>query len=435
MSATSPLKAEKTLRSETPTTTSVVDAWRRAVTCLRDKVQVSNATNQVYYTLMPPDRTPANTATIIGAVYADSFWSGVKFEERLLSRALLTAGLGWSQSTTDSAAHAAFKDWHGLFLRSEMAAGSSIPRTLAYYSPDVIADGALSPKDLIARWNEYLSYSRISGGVFVYARCQSLNVPIPIGGVRLPNGTNTPPEVRVYAIPGSLTLSPPATWMQLKSAGKDFAYLLNENGAEVPNVAEFQRVATGPFDWTPPNNGHFCLVASVRTEFFTNNPASVPAGNWDTHDWVAYDGAGGWRNVDVLQTLRTSLNLYNHDARQEEFILEAHCADFPAGTKISLECNHDLVKLSSGSVNITQPNQVVAVPATLPPLFEGQLNLAIETPDGKPLPREASLNLRQTWVIPANHHHYPDAVKETGVKVAGQAIHLPLGHFCFVGGE
>jgi hypothetical protein len=226
---------------------------------------------------------------------------------------------------------------------------------------------------------------------------------------------------------------PPTSWVQA------FTF---SNAATSP----MQGIAPGPvlvggkiantdsFAFTPPGSGHYCLIAVVGSEFFTNNPLDTP-GNWNSSEWISNNGAAGWHNVDVPKAKESTLKFYNQDNAEEDFVFEAHCSKAAEGTRVSLGFADKLLAQAhpTQSITITKPYQVVTTEAKVPPNFAGDLIVGI---DGKALPADASVDVRLYWRLPPGHPRFLDAVErlhETTALNLKTPISLPLGSFTFIG--
>jgi len=173
------------------------------------------------------------------------------------------------------------------------------------------------------------------------------------------------------------------------------------------------------------------------TEYFTNNPLTQ-TGNWDSQAWLNCNGAAGWHNVDVSKANAAVLKFYNQDGVPERFVFEAHCHNLPPGTVVALESADAALRqvLWVRSVKSVKAYHHVSTDAVLPPRYAGELSVHFDVPGGKPLPANASVEIRMSWVLPLGHEHYADALSQLGDTRSGplgQTVRLRMGSFTFVG--
>lgn len=403
-------------------------SWDLALDCFNRQLTDTQAIQTVWQA-MPPPANLATLATIIGAIYANTYWATSKLDPALLSAAL-QAALGLNKSDCDRAAKTAFQKWYGLLVRDNFQDFGGIPKPdPATGSPDVIVNGAatLTVQQLITMWNQYVYTPQPGLKNNTYARAASVNIQVPI----------TEPVVRIFFSDAGFN-TPPQSWIQLFTFEGASATSPLENMNGLTTIEPTQRSASSQsFNFQPPGAGHYCLVTTAGSEFFTNNPLDQ-TGNWDSQQWVHYNGAAGWHNVDVPSSNEETLKFYNQDSRPERFLFEAHCSKVPDGTFVTLECADSglIYPISSGRTKITKDYQVVSAEAELPPNFSGDLKVRFETPYGKLLPEGSSVDAQMHWILPQGHTHYVQAMEQLGdyrLGALGQPAKLGMGNFTFLG--
>ena len=397
--------------------------WDLGLKCFKDGDLATTAIQKIW-AAMPPPASLNLLAAIVGSLYADTYWATTKMDRNHLALDL-QASLGINPSDCQKAANYAFSRWYGLLVRGNFGDNGAIPKTGAITaSPDVVINGRapLTVDQLIRMWNQYNWDPQPGLKNNTYGRAQSVNIEVPI----------ETPILRVFYSDAGFN-PPPTSWIQA------FTF---DNTATSP----MQGIAPGPvlvggkiantdsFAFTPAGSGHYCLIAVVGSEFFTNNPLDTP-GNWNSSEWITNNGAAGWHNVDVPKAKESTLKFYNQDNAEEGFVFEAHCSKVPEGTRVSLGFSDKLLAQAhpTQSITINKPYQVVTTEAQVPPNFTGDLVVGI---DGKALPADASVDVRLNWRLPPGHPRFLDAVErlhETTALNLRTPINLPLGSFTFVG--
>lgn len=383
----------------------------------------------IWDAMQPPASLPL-LATIVGALWADTYWAQTKLDPNLLATNL-QAALGLNPSDCQKAAAIAFQNWYGLLVRSNMNDQAYIPKSdPVTESPDVVVNGAatITVSQLIKMWNQFIYTPQPGLKNNTYGRAQSVNISVPI----------TQPVLRMYYSDGGFN-TPPTSWVKMYTFdGSETSPLEGSTGNTTLGTGE-RAANPNSFAFTPPGSGHYCLITVVGTEFFTNNPSTIQSGNWNSQEWIHYNGAAGWHNVDVAQGSEATLKYYNQDGVPERFVFEAHCRNLPAGTKVSLESSNKELSypVKSPVVNVAQPYQVVSTEAEIPPNFAGELKVYFKTPNNKPLPPEASIDVRMDWQIPSNHRHYTQAIeqlKDLQAFAQNKSVRIAMGNFTLIGG-
>lgn len=399
-------------------------AWDTAVDCLKQGMNDIQAIKAVWRS-MPPPALLSQLAIVIGAIYADTYWVRTNMDYTILSASLQKAG-GWHKSDCDQAAQVAFSNWYGLLLRNDFSNVGQIPKKgNPLDSPDVLCndDGPLDPVDMLTKWNSYFYYEAPGTKNYTYGRAQSVNIPVPI----------KQPVLRMFASDAGIN-QPPNSWTILYTMKGDVTSPMQ--GMKAGPIPSGGRAAnTNAFDFEPLGSQHYCLIAVAGTEFFANSPLQE-TGNWNSQQWITYNGAAGWHNIDTTSATEERLKFYNQDGRPELFAFEAHCINVPADTEVSLECDDPRLTraLTSGPVKITRDYQVISTEGEAPANFGGDLTVRFVTPGRKPLPSAAAIEVRMLWILPHDHPHYAQAVDQTGAhRDAGRPIRLQMGSYTFLG--
>ncbi len=418
-----------TAKLETSTTEAVSPTqryWDLGLKSFTDGDTATAAMQALYNAWLPPFNLNL-LAAIVGALYGDTYWATTKMDGDLLA-SNLQAALGLNKSDCQKAAQFAFSKWYGLQVRATFSDDGAIPKVgNVTNSPDVVVNGQspISVQQLINLWNQY-DWDPTPGLMdYAYGRAQSLNIQVPI----------TAPVLRMYYSDAGLN-PPPNSWIKLftitGNIGSETSPLQGITAGPIPVGG--RSANTDAFGLKFPGAGHYCAISVAGSEFFANNP-SDSGGNFNSFEWITNNGAAGWHNIDVTSGKEEVLKFYNQDATPEHFVFEAHSSKVPAGTTISL--GFEDKKLASASpaqsVKIASGYQVVTTEAQVPPNYAGNLVLHI---DGKPLPADASIEVRLYWSLPSSHKHYLQAVNQLGATRTLQqkeSVRLQLGNFTFIG--
>jgi hypothetical protein len=380
---------------------------------------------QTVWAAMPPPASLPLLASIVGAIYADTYWATTKMDADRLARDL-QASLGINPADCQKAARFAFSKWYGLLVRANFGDDGSIPKSGSpTASPDVIINGrtTLTIDQIIRMWNVYKWDPSPGLKNNTYGRAQSVNIQEPI----------TTPRLSMYYSEAGFN-PPPTSWVQMYTFDRGARESVLQ-GLQPGNVPVGGKAANlDSFAFQPPGTGHYCAIATASTEFFANKPFEQ-GGNWNSQEWIVNNGAAAWHNVDVQKTKDSVLKFYNQDAVSEHFQFEAHCSRVPAGNVVSLAFEDG--KLASGSpassLTIKRDYEVAGIESHVPPHYVGNLHLTI---DGGPLPAGASVDVRMYWRLPHDHPHYLQAVdqlRDTRALEQKTPLRLPMGNFTFVG--
>jgi hypothetical protein len=386
----------------------------------------TTAMQKIWAAMAPPASLPL-LASIVGALFGDTYWATTKMDVNLLAGDL-QAALGLNPADCQKAAKFAFQNWYGLVVRGNFGDNGGIPKSdPVTASPDVVVNGkaALTVQQLVTQWNVFIYTPQPGLKNNTYGRAQSLNIQVPI----------TQPTLQMFFSDAGFN-TPPSSWIQqFTFDGDPTSPMQTINPGPVPVGGRIAN--SNAFAFTPPGAGHYCLIAVVGTEFFTNNPLNTP-GNWNSTEWIHCNGAAGWHNVDVVQSNQESLKFANQDGVPETFVFEARCSNLPKGTVVSLRCDDQRLAyaIDSRGVKINSAYQIVSTKAEIPPNFVGDLQVQIDTPDGKTLPAGAAVDVSMDWHLSRDHERYIDAVDLLGDTRAlheGHPVRVPMGNFTFVG--
>ncbi|MCX6581583.1 MAG: hypothetical protein NT166_15520 [Candidatus Aminicenantes bacterium] len=401
------------------------EAWDIAIKDHAKGKTAAQAIKDVYHHMQSPDIS-TSVAIIIGAVYADTYWVKTKMDPDILSSDMQMS-TGLSKNVCDQAAREAFSKWCGILVRKEFNDTGIIPSPGDYFSsPDIVCSGPaeLSRVILLKQWNTLFWNNPQVGKNFCYTRCVNLGFQGPIEKAK----------VRMFSSRVGFNI-PPTSWQILYT--KDNQIYLPVIGMQPGALNIGDRAASDAFLFEPSSSGYFGIIASVSTEFFTNDPLTFPGGNWNSIEWITHNSAAGWHNTSVQTTIKSILKFYNQDSSPERFAFEAHCHKVPVGTVILLKCSDAKIPdLDSGAVKIDKKHQSVIAEGKVPANYKGDLLMRIEGPRGKLLPTGAAVTVQMVWILEYGHKHYTQAVdmlKAHDAAKASQEIRVPMGSFIFTG--
>ena len=418
------------MKQDSLAVTVTTDFWQIGLAAFNsDPSQPGVAMQNIWDAMLPPGDLIL-AARITGALFGDHYFNGTQMDVNLLAQEL-QAALGKNPADCQAAAQAAFSQWSGLLVRGNFGDNGQIPRAGNLYgSPDVVVNGlvATSPSRLINMWDQAV-WGPVEGKDYAYGRAASSNLGVPI----------TKPQLKMFVTDAGLN-NPPNQWRQLLTfppASARSSPMVDAAGNTTLPPGD-RSANKEPFLWDTDGSGHYCVIATAGTEFFTNDPSLVPPGNWSSAMWIQYNGAAGWHNVDVPRSASTSLKIYNQDGTPERFEIEAHCSALAAGTEVSLQSADAALTspVRSGSVRIAATEQIVRADAELPAHYKGDLIVHVKTPDGGPLPGNASIEVRMYWLLQNNHRHYLQAVSMLGDATAvalARPVRVFVGAFTLVG--
>jgi hypothetical protein len=398
--------------------------WDLGLKCFNDGYSATQTMQELYNKWLPPFNLNL-LAAIVGALYGDTYWDVTKMSQTLMAKNL-QAALGINPADCQKAASFAFSRWYGLQVRANFSDSGTIPRNgNTTNSPDVVVNGQspISVAQLLNLWNSYVWDSTPGLKNYAYGRAQSINIQVPIDQ----------PVLRMYYSDAGFN-PPPNSWIKLFTfdGQNETSPLEGLNPGPIPVGGRSANVDA--FGLNVPGSGHYCAISVAGSEFFTNNP-SASTGNFNAVEWITNNGGAGWHNIDVLSGKEASLKYYNQDATPEHFVFEAHAVKVPSGTTISLEFGDK--KLASAhpaqSAKISSTYQIITAEADVPANSSGNLIIRV---DGKPLPAEASIDVRLLWKLPEDHKHFLQAGTLNGATAAQQPkepVLLQLGNYIFTG--
>ncbi|MDJ0765803.1 MAG: hypothetical protein QNJ97_22655 [Myxococcota bacterium] len=403
--------------------------WQAAIGYQKEKVFDSTAMYEINQR-MSARLGYDDMANVFSGVYADTYWVDTYMDPSILAKHMVQ-GIGIDLSLATQYANAAMSLWRGMLTRKNFGDQGQIPcNGTTTNCPDIVCnqDTPLPSTDqLIKNWNtEFWKIPQDSKN-YVYTRCQNLNF---LGDI-------TPTVEMFYSDAGFN--SPPESWIQLYTANDPAnpQGQINLIGGKPGPMAEGVRGASEAFMFEPKSTRHFCLIATVSSEFFKKNDPLKHHSNWNSATWLTHNGAAAWHNVDPQRNTDMVLKFYNQDATPEHFAFKAYCRNVPDGTVVSLGSkDKNGVSFQSGPVKISRPFQTVGAQAMIPPHFKGDLNVRIEGPKDKLLPPQASVEVQMLWILPSGHKSYHPAanmLKVVSASNVGQNIEVPMGSFTFVG--
>jgi hypothetical protein len=87
-------------------------------------------------------------------------------------------------------------------------------------------------------------------------------------------------------------------------------------------------------------------------------------------------------------------------------------------------------------MTISSKSQNVETETVVPANYKGDLEVVINTPDGKLLPEGASVEVKMSWLLDPDHDQYLDAANLLGANKNARAsgnMKVPMGSFTFLG--
>jgi len=423
----------RTRVAEAATAATNPPGWDVCITDYRAGTSAVMAIQDVFAAL-PPPAAIGTVSNIVGSVYGgnptynqDGFWDNTCMSWQKLSSALQGAGYGPSDS--DRAAQQTFANWRGLFVRKDLNDLGQIPYQgpTPCNSPDIVCNqsGPLTHSTLLNRWNDYFWNYGTVGKNYIYARGSSINIPVALG---LPNSDL--PQVQMYFTDAGFNI-PPTSWHRCTTVSGKYSMPIETSPIQPGD--RWTGPTSDPFLFEPPTAEHYCLLSVVQSEFFANNVDQLdPGSNWNSWTWLINNGAAGWHNINVQTAPAARLKFYNLDGRAERFVFEASCENVPAGTTVSLH----LPGIRAASGQIRHKHQSLRTLAVIPAQTADELEVRIETPDGKLLPAGASVDVRMYWELEYGHEHYLDGAHHLGMLadvLAERSIRLPMGNHVFIG--
>jgi len=368
--------------------------------------------------------------TVFCAVYAGTYWNKTSMNPEILTTNFSNV-FKIEKGTALNFAKNSMKQWRGILSRKTLQDTGIIPcpYTLTA-SADIICTKiyqSSNPDTYIENWDNIIFTEPQIGNNYVYVRCQNVNF---MGDIT--------PTVKVFIAKPSAIVPPPSEWRTLytyESRQESGDVLLH--GGKVGPLNKNIKGVSEAFLYEADSDAHVCIVGCFSSEFFDNS-LDIPQGNWNMTTWLQNNGAAVWQhNVNPQLSKETTLKLYNHDGRPEKFIIEAECINVPKGTMVALNYdNTNLKNINSDNVKISHEYQIIETEATLPANYNGELKVVIQTPDGKLLPKGASVEINSAWLLDHTHKRYLDAadlLQANKDARASRNIKVPMGSYTIVG--
>lgn len=404
--------------------------WLAAINYRLNGVNDVQAMDHIYDAL-PASLGFQDMANVFSGVYCDAYWETDREKPAILAQHM-TQALSIALTSSTQYANKAMQQWRGVLCRKNFGDNGVIPTIGAYTdSPDIICnqDVELSPAKLIDNWNtEFWKVPKV-GKNYIYTRCQNKSF----------FGKINDAKVRMYYANGGFN-QPPSSWIQcLTVSGKNKdGKVLNRDGRNaILTVGE--RGASEGFMLDLKSTQHICLIATVSYPFFTeNNPLQFSEGNWNSVQWILYNGAGAWRNVTPVSKSggEESLTFHNQDSTPEQFSFSMRCRRVPEGSTLRMYSDDPAAAFDTRRVKVLRSSQELNIAVQLPPHYAGHIKVQLEGPDGKPLPSSAAVQICMHWCVPHSSPHYLRAAAMLGALEAVptlQSLQLPVGYFTFVG--
>lgn len=393
------LKSElivKPLLEDNEPINNIKDMWNAAIKHYKDGDFDTDAIYDIH-DRMDARLTFQNIADVIGAVYVDTYWNGIFLDSTIFAKNLRQS-LRLDYDLALQYANNSFSQWKGILVRKNFSDSGVIPASDDYTaSVDVVCNQNTpvpSTDLLINGWNDQFWKTPQIDKNYVYVRCQNLGFKGAISNAR----------IKLFYTDGGFN-SKPSTWIQLETAAtKSKTGNILLLGGETGDMNEGDRGVSEAFIFTPGSKDHVCIIGVITSEFFTKNDPLVLTSNWDSVSWIKHNGAAGWHNVDPQKSNKSTLKFYNQDGRPEKFAFEAHCKNVPEGTVVALNFRDSkLQNANSGTVKISSKYQKVATETIVPANYTGDLEVLINTPDGKLLPKNASVEVCMLWILDHTH--------------------------------
>jgi hypothetical protein len=369
-------------------------------------------------------------ANVISAVYADTYWTGINMNSELLANNMNQA----TQRKLEEArvfAKTAFTQWRGVLARKTTNDVGTIPYPTGDFtlSVDIVCNNNFPPStnQLIDDWNSPFYARPRVGSNYVYVRCQNFKF----------GGAITKPQAQLFYTQAGFN-APPSAWIQLytDASGSSVGDILLHGGKTGPMTSNNPHGVSEAFIFYPTSSDHICILGIISSEFFANNPF-IYSGNWNSATWIRNNGAAVWHNEDPQISEKPLLKFYNQDSKPEKFAFEAHCKNVPEGTVVALNFKDSkLQNFNSDNMTISSKSQNVETETVVPANYKGDLEVVINTPDGKLLPEGASVEVKMSWLLDPDHDQYLDAANLLGANKNARAsgnMKVPMGSFTFLG--
>lgn len=384
------------------------------------------------------DMNSDNYAVVLAAVWVETIiaGNGTISGAAYLASVMYQAAMDnfgdpvWSQQECTDSANAAWAVWNGLFTRKALDDTGATPYTGqlgVYMSPDIWVttkkvDGPPFNDITTAASYAIQSPSAVTNEQnYIYVRGMN-RFPGSLGG-----------SVTLYQYKASLANNP-SQWMQVQTTGGALSATIE------PLASQEIFAALDSFRVNFSGTDHTCVTALVSTEFFPNPLPAPPYTNFNVIQWLSGNPATAWKNLGGGSNATNRLAICNLDDTPEQFEYVALCSHVPQGTAVRLHHagNGRDGTLDTRAQKIESLFQTITGEVVLPPKYDGNLEVHIETPDGKGLPHGAVIVMQGYWVVPQGHPRHTDAAAY--LARAGRSLHpngvakLYTGGFAFVGG-
>jgi hypothetical protein len=368
-------------------------------------------------------------ANVISAIYANTYWTDINMNSELLANNMTQA----TQRKLEEArvfAKTAFTQWRGVLARKTTNDVGTIP-----YPTDDFTNGVdivcsvvpASTNSLIDDWNSQFWKTPLIGKNYIYVRCQNFKF----------GGAITKPQAWLFYTQAGFN-APPSAWIQLYTdASTSLVGDILLHGGKTGSLTPVNsRGVSEAFIFNKLSHDHITFVAAISSEFFANNPL-IYSGNWNSVTWIRNNGAAVWQSTDPQISEKPLLKFYNQDSKPEKFAFEAHCKNVPEGTVVALNFKDSkLQNFNSDNVTISSKSQNVETETVVPANYKGDLEVVINTPDGKLLPEGASVEVKMSWLLDPDHDRYLDAANLLDANEDARAsgnMKVPMGSFTFLG--
>lgn len=405
---------------------TIKELWDATIKYHSDGIFDTAAMNEVDGRL-DPKISYQDLTNVFSAVYANTYWNGLKLDVSILSKSLQSA-LALNPEQANIYATTALKQWRGMFSRNNMTDTGTIPKLGGItQSPDIVCnnDTEIPLDNLIKNWNSpYWSTPKV-GKNYVYVRSQSLS----FRGLQQPN-------VRMFYSTAGFN-QPPTSWIQLLTVdgGAKEGRLKPQDGDLGSPFKESTRGCSEAFFFEPKSADHVCIIGVIGAEFFENRLA-VDDGNWNSNVWIRNNGAAVWHNVDPQTSSVERLKFYNQDSSEELFSFVLKCRNVPKGYTVELKHEGKDLIFGTRPIQIVDGNEIIGTRVTLPGNYSGDLEILIAGENGELLPENASVTCEMIWKVNDQHKNYLDAVYMHGTiahLAENRHVSVSLGEFTFHG--
>lgn len=232
-------------------------------------------------------------------------------------------------------------NYDGIFMRSKLGQGNTIPKTTTSSSPDIIPYGIAPVSDPQKFFRD--NYDTDPGKTllaeqtnYVYLRGKNYSSD------RIEDTGDQKPQL--WWVKSSL-LTYPDKWNEITETPTGEPNTLLVDGGAVG-------VATQPYIWVPENVGsgyHYCMIARVPSPGYPNTiPDTVQIS--DFASFIAQNGGIAWRNVSVQNASTLTLSNekldYDQGTQASKITFTLKCTNIPINS---------IVSFSGGAAGPTPP--------------------------------------------------------------------------------